>query len=71
MPPSYAGELPRMRDRQVRANVVLELGAVARIVAPGTYRGRTGVIEGRGRTRYQLRLDEGILNVPFDLVEPA
>lgn len=71
MPASYTAELARVRERSVRRVTVLELGATARIVAPGTYLGRTGVIEGRGRSRYQLRIEEGILNVPFELVEPA
>ena len=49
----------------------LELGAVARIIADGRFHGCTGEIEGVGRSRYQVRVDEGILSVPFDLVEPA
>jgi predicted SprT family Zn-dependent metalloprotease len=49
----------------------LELGTAARIVADGRFHGRTGEIEGVGRTRYQVRVSEGILSVPFDLVEPA
>lgn len=50
---------------------MLQLGALARITAEGRYHGRTGEIEAVGRTRYQLRLDEGILSIPFALVEPA
>ena len=50
---------------------VLTLGEVGRITAGGRYAGRTGEIEGVGRSRYQLRLDEGVLSVPFELVEPA
>lgn len=49
----------------------LALGALARIKAAGSYEGRTGEIEGVGRSRYQVRVDEGVLSVPFDLVEPA
>lgn len=49
----------------------LELGTAARIVADGRFQGRTGEIEAVGRTRYQVRVDEGVLSVPFDLVEPA
>lgn len=49
----------------------LALGALARIRATGSYEGRTGEIEGVGRSRYQVRVDEGVLSVPFDLVEPA
>ena len=51
--------------------VLLELGTLARIVADGRFHGCTGEIEGVGRTCYQVRVDEGVLNVPFDLVEPA
>jgi predicted SprT family Zn-dependent metalloprotease len=49
----------------------LQLGTAARIVAEGRFRGRTGEIEAVGRTRYQVRVDEGVLSVPFELVEPA
>ena len=49
----------------------LGLGAIARITAAGGYEGRTGEIEGVGRSRYQVRVEEGVLSVPFDLVEPA
>lgn len=49
----------------------LGLGALGRITAAGSYAGRTGEIEGVGRSRYQVRVDEGVLSVPFELVEPA
>lgn len=49
----------------------LQLGALARITADGRYRGRTGEVEAVGRSRYQVRVDDLILNVPFELVEPA
>lgn len=71
LPQSYTAELTRLRERSTRSIPILELGASARIIASGTYLGRTGIIEGRGRSRYQLRIEEGILNIPFELVEPA
>lgn len=52
-------------------HALLELGTLARIVADGRFHGRTGEIEGVGRTRYQVRVSEGVLSVPFDFVEPA
>ena len=58
--PSAASDRPR-----------LGLGALGRITATGSYEGRTGEIEGVGRSRYQVRVDEGVLSVPFELVEPA
>lgn len=50
---------------------LLTMGESARITAEGKFRDRIGTIEGVGRTRYQVRVDEGILSVPFSLVEPA
>lgn len=49
----------------------LAMGEAARIVAEGKFQDRTGTIEGVGRTRYQVRVEEGILSVPFSLIEPA
>lgn len=73
--PSYARALAELATGPARAPVArrpaLELGMVARIVASGKYQGRTGEIEAVGTSRYQVRLREGVLNVPFELVEPA
>lgn len=71
--PNYAQALA---DSEARSHdgpppVLLPMGARARITAEGRFRGRTGEIEAVGRTRYQVRVAEGILNVPFALVEPA
>lgn len=49
----------------------LGLGSLGRITAAGSYQGRTGEIEGVGRSRYQVRVGDGVLSVPFELVEPA
>lgn len=49
----------------------LDLGDVARILAPGRYHGATGVVEACGSTRYQVRVDDLVLAVPHRLLEPA
>lgn len=75
--PGYARELsqagPDHRGGSVHIPHLppLQLGALARITAEGKFFGRTGEVEGVGRTRYQVRVDEGILSVPLELVEPA
>lgn len=72
--PSYARALADAADgRQPVAppRPRLGLGSLGRIVAAGSYHGRMGEIEGVGRSRYQVRVDEGVLSVPFELVEPA
>lgn len=73
--PSYARELAGQTAGGAGARTppapLLGLGQLGRITADGRYSGRTGEIEGVGRSRYQLRLDEGVLSVPFELVEPA
>lgn len=50
---------------------LLGLGQLARITAEGRYQGATGEVESVGRTRYQVRVSEGVLSIPFGLVEPA
>jgi predicted SprT family Zn-dependent metalloprotease len=68
MHPNYEAELERLRSG--RAPVVLPVGARARITAPGEFSGRVGVVVKRGRTRYHVRLPEGLLRVLFAGVEP-
>lgn len=46
-------------------------GAAVRISAPGVYEGTQGRIVTRGRTRYKVRVPEGLLSVPFAWVERA
>lgn len=46
-----------------------ELGDAARITAPGRYHGVTGIVEGLGSARHQVRVTEGILAVPVELLE--
>ncbi|MDO5504398.1 MAG: SprT-like domain-containing protein [Actinomycetia bacterium] len=71
--PNYLKELHNLADPVTAASPLsrLEIGDAAMITAAGTYQHRVGVIEGVGRTRYQVRVREGILTVPFALVEPA
>jgi predicted SprT family Zn-dependent metalloprotease len=47
----------------------LMLGDLACITAPGRYHGVQGVVEGLGRTRHQVRVADGILAVPVELLE--
>ncbi len=49
----------------------LHLGDLARITAPGRWQGATGVVEGLGVTRVQLRVDDVVVPVPRGLLEPA
>jgi hypothetical protein len=67
MHPNYSEELAALTSG---APVVrLGAGARVRITAPGAYEGRVGTILKRGRTRYHVRLAEGILTVVFSAVE--
>jgi predicted SprT family Zn-dependent metalloprotease len=72
--PDYARALERHATRGAGGRASrprLGLGTRARITADGRYRGRTGEIEAVGRSRYQVRVEEGVLSVPFELVELA
>jgi predicted SprT family Zn-dependent metalloprotease len=76
MSPAYDAQLRRIRARAeagpgtVAPVVVLGPGDRARVVAQGRYHGAVGSVVKRGRTRYHLRVPEGVLTVPFALVEP-
>lgn len=73
--PSYSRELAAQQSPAGAPTPppvqLLALGQLARITAEGRYQGATGEIESVGRTRYQVRVPEGVLSVPFGLVEPA
>lgn len=72
--PSYANALAELTSTGTTPAPTrprLQLGALARITADGRYHGRTGEVESVGRSRYQVRVDDLVLNVPFELVEPA
>lgn len=72
MSPAYDAQLRRIRatDPVGPPLVVLRPGDRARVVAQGRYHGAVGSVVKRGRTRYHLRIPEGVLTVPFALVEP-
>lgn len=69
MHPNYLHELAAIRDG--RRLVRLGVGTRARITAPGDFHGRVGTVVKTGRTRYHLRLKEGVLTVVHAAVEPA
>ena len=56
---------------KVALAVVIGVGSRARVVAPGPYFGRVGTVVKRGRSRYHLRIAEGLLTVVFAGAEPA
>lgn len=77
MPASYDAAMRRLlRDpRPVPVDRVAvgpppSVGDPMRVVARGRYDGVVGVLVKRGRTRYHLRVDGGVLTVPFALAEP-
>jgi predicted SprT family Zn-dependent metalloprotease len=69
MHPNYRAELEALSagQRLVRHAV----GSRVRITAPGAFQGRVGTVLKRGRTRYHVRLSEGIVTVVFAAVESA
>ncbi|MDN5790732.1 MAG: SprT-like domain-containing protein [Micrococcales bacterium] len=72
MHPNYAAELKSLRTGMpVRAPGSFRPGQLVRVSAPGRYLGALGPIVKRGRTRYQVRVEDGQLSVPFAYVEAA
>ncbi|MDC5696182.1 SprT-like domain-containing protein [Intrasporangium calvum] len=70
MHPNYVAELDALRlGLPQLAPGRLRPGATVRIAAPGQYDGVVGQIVTRGRTRYRVRIPEGLLSVPFAWVE--
>lgn len=69
MHPNYSAELEALTSGQ--RLVRFGAGSRVRITAPGAYEGRVGTVLKRGRTRYHVRLAEGILTVVFSAVESA
>jgi hypothetical protein len=72
MHPNYVAELdalllglPQLLPGRLRP------GAVVRVAAPGQFDGVVGKIVQRGRTRYRVRVPDGVLSVPFAWVERA
>jgi predicted SprT family Zn-dependent metalloprotease len=52
------------------SSVPLRVGDRVRLTGGGKYGGLVGVVAKRGRTRYQVQTDLGVLSAPFTLVEP-
>lgn len=61
MHPNYDQELRAIQDG--RRLVRLGVGSTARITAAGDYYGRIGTVVKTGRTRYHVRIEEGVLAV--------
>ena len=75
MTAGYRAELARVMSRSSEPtlfDVPARPGDRLRIAAPGSkYDGLTGTLVKRGRTRYHLRVDGGVLAVPFACVRPV
>jgi hypothetical protein len=69
MHPNYVAELRALQEG--RRLVRLGVGTRARIIAPGDFHGRVGTVVKTGRTRYHVRVKEGVLAVLHAGVEPA
>lgn len=69
MHPNYVDELRALREG--RRLVRLGVGCRARITVPGDYFGRVGTVVKTGRTRYHVKVREGVLQVVHAGVEPA
>ncbi len=76
MHPSYAAQL-RALDAPAGGALTTVKGApvtagtAVQITAAGKYRGTVGVVVKRGRTRYHVRLGDGVVTVPFHLAGPV
>jgi hypothetical protein len=69
MHPNYVEELDALR--RGRRVVRFRPGQAVRILVPGEFLGRTGLVVKRGRTSYHVRVPEGLLRVVFAGVEAA
>ncbi|MEV0900987.1 SprT-like domain-containing protein [Actinoplanes sp. NPDC049802] len=83
MHPNYVAELARIRNRTTKpaaepvpasaADATSRLRAGDRVLVKGggRYGGLTGTLVKRGRTRFHVQTDVGVLGVPFAMVEPV
>jgi hypothetical protein len=69
MHPNYLHELQALREG--RRLIRLGVGCRARITAPGRFHGRVGTVVKAGRTKYFIRVREGVLEVVHAGAEPA
>jgi hypothetical protein len=67
--PNYVAELQALLEG--RRLLRLGVGSRARIIVPGDFQGRVGTVVKTGRTRYQVKVREGVLTVLHAGVEPA
>jgi len=68
MHPNYTAELLALTTGTSMPGRMLP-GTRVRVTAPGPYAGVLGRIHKRGRTRFHVQIDHGILTVPFAMVE--
>ena len=71
MHPNYVAELDSLMAGVPRSPGHFGPGHVVRISAPGPFEGAVGPIVRRGRTRYKVQVEGGVLSVPFAMVELA
>lgn len=69
MHPNYLAEFEQIAG--ARPARPIPVGARVRLRAPGRYDGMVGRVVKRGRTRFHVQVAEGVLTVPFAMVEPA
>jgi predicted SprT family Zn-dependent metalloprotease len=75
MHPNYVAELARLRSKGSSGPVegspapAPRLGDRVRLRGSGKYRDLVGRVESRGRTRYTVRTELGLVTAPFALVE--
>lgn len=70
MHPNYLAELTALRAG-TRPATTLPVGTRVRITVPGTYAGRPATIIARKRTRFHVRCEGVVLEVPFAGVAPV
>jgi len=71
MHPNYLTELRALTNGTAADCLLLGPGTTVRVTAPGPYAGVLGRIQKRGRSRFHVRIPQGVLTVPFALVEPC
>lgn len=73
MHPRYEAELARIRAGETApapAPVRQHVGDRVRLTVAGKYGGLVGTVVKRGRSRYQVQTQAGLLSVPFTTVQP-
>ena len=72
MDPRYDAELARLLDgRPAPVPASVAVGDRVRLTGAGKYAGLTGIVEKRGRSRYQVRTRAGLLSVSFSAAQPV